>query len=562
VKGAIHREVATEVALDGMKQLRTLRRHHHPPDIPMVVDPDATVARWLRLPHPLRHRQALEVVALRQIQVSAEVRDDNWNMGKNMKTSVWCSCLLAVVLVLTWHPVYAQYPEDALRLGTPGYGVGGRALGMGNAYSGVASDYSALFWNPAGLAQMRYGEFSFGLSYLGVRDTSTFFGSQGSSKNNATNLNTLGLVFPVPTQRGSLVFAFGYSRENNFTGGVNFTGFNPNSSIIQSSAPNGGYYPDDLSGNIAYQLFLADIDTLRGTWISPITNRVNQSGVVAERGGLNNWSFGGAVDIAKDVSIGATLSYVTGSYQYERNYEESDPTNVHSVFPYDFKRLTLSEYIDDDIWGWSGKFGVMFRSSGALRFGLTAKTPTAFTVRESWTSLSRSYFDNGDVRPTKGPFDASGNSEYDVHTPWVFGGGVSLSLGILLLSGDADYTDWTQLEFAHANDEILAWNREMSKIFRDTWNARAGAELEIPSTPIRLRGGFIYNSSPYKDDPASFDQKFITGGLGILFGGSTMIDFAYARGWWETYRVNYDQSSKVNEQVTTNTFFGTLSYRF
>ena len=34
-------------------------------------------------------------------------------------------------------------------------GVGVRAMGMGGAYVGVADDFTAVYWNPAGLAQMR-----------------------------------------------------------------------------------------------------------------------------------------------------------------------------------------------------------------------------------------------------------------------------------------------------------------------------------------------------------------------------------------------------------------------
>lgn len=93
-------------------------------------------------------------------------------------------------------------------------------------------------------------------------------------------------------------------------------------------------------------------------------------------------------------------------------------------------------------------------------------------------------------------------------------------------------------------------------------NYRAGLEFEIPQTALRLRGGFIYQPSPYKDDPTTFDQKFITGGVGVLLGGFTMLDFAYARGWWDTFRLNYDQTSKVTEQITTNTFLATISLRF
>jgi hypothetical protein len=37
-------------------------------------------------------------------------------------------------------------------------GVGGRALGMGSAYTGLASDVTAGYWNPAGLARIMYPE--------------------------------------------------------------------------------------------------------------------------------------------------------------------------------------------------------------------------------------------------------------------------------------------------------------------------------------------------------------------------------------------------------------------
>lgn len=60
----------------------------------------------------------------------------------------------------------AQIPGDALRLATPGVGVGARALGIGNAYIGVSNDYSALYWNPAGLAQATHGEFQAGFFIL------------------------------------------------------------------------------------------------------------------------------------------------------------------------------------------------------------------------------------------------------------------------------------------------------------------------------------------------------------------------------------------------------------
>jgi len=54
-----------------------------------------------------------------------------------------------------------------------------------------------------------------------------------------------------------MVFAMGYEREAVFPAGLQFSGFNPNSSYIQTSAPDGQPYPSDLSNNLAYQLYLA-----------------------------------------------------------------------------------------------------------------------------------------------------------------------------------------------------------------------------------------------------------------------------------------------------------------
>lgn len=49
----------------------------------------------------------------------------------------------------------AKYGGEFLALG-----VGGRALGMGSAYSAVANDVTAGYWNPAGLARMNYPQIS------------------------------------------------------------------------------------------------------------------------------------------------------------------------------------------------------------------------------------------------------------------------------------------------------------------------------------------------------------------------------------------------------------------
>jgi Outer membrane protein transport protein (OMPP1/FadL/TodX) len=464
---------------------------------------------------------------------------------------------LLVLTCMIGYQTRAQFVDDALRFSTRGVSVGARALGMGAAYTGVSSDFSALFWNPAGLAQMQYGEFSFGLSNTNYLDGSTFLSSPQSMSSNGIKLNTLGFTYPVPVTRGALVLAFGYNRQSDFTTGVSFSAFNPSGSIIQFWAPNNKPYPEEIS--LAEDLKLAIADTNTGLFNSPINGRLTQLGKATEEGGLNNWSAGAALDVAKNTSVGITLSYVSGTYKYSRTYQEQDNNGEYTVFPFDFDRLQVDDDVTSDLSGVNAKFGFMYREPERFRLGVAITTPTSFRIKETFNTTTQSWFDNGD---TFGPFDSPGSNEYDVVTPWVFGAGASVIVGDLVLSGDIEYTDWTQMEFQNANQDLLDLNRNIKNDLRATGNLRGGAEYEIPNSGFRLRGGFIYNTSPYQNDPSSFNQKYITAGVGIPLGESAMLDVGYAHGWWETYRINYADGPRVNEDVKTNNVIATLSFRF
>lgn len=459
----------------------------------------------------------------------------------------------------------AQFPEDALRFATPGLGVGARAIGMGGAYTGIASDYSALFWNPAGLAQLEHGEFSLGISHLNFNDKSTYIGTTRSYDNNATQLNALGIVYPVPVRRGSLVLAFGFNRQSNFTTGVSFQAFNPTNSIIQTYNRDGAPVSGNPSG-VAWELYLADTTrNAQGQLVydSPIVNRITQIGKVLEGGGLNNWSAGGAVDIARNVAVGLTLSYVSGTYTYERTYQERDDRNLYTSpvngSPLQFDQFSQDDFIESDLTGFNAKIGLMYRVPDKFRFGIAVKTPTTLRIKESFGTTFKASFDNGDV---VSPEPSNNINEYDVVTPWVFSAGASIAVHDLLLSGDVEYTDWTQVKFENANPDVLALNKTIKDLFRATANLRGGAEYDLKSIGVRLRGGFIYNTSPFRGDPSSFDQKFVTAGIGVLLSEDTMLDLTYARGWWKTFRYNYTGSPQLFEDVVTNNFALTFSYRY
>lgn len=68
-------------------------------------------------------------------------------------------------------------------------GVGSSALAMGNAYTSVASDASALYWNPAGLSQIKQREFLGMFSFLTLDRQQMFF----SVANTFSDLFTVGI---------------------------------------------------------------------------------------------------------------------------------------------------------------------------------------------------------------------------------------------------------------------------------------------------------------------------------------------------------------------------------
>lgn len=457
---------------------------------------------------------------------------------------------------------YAQFPEDALRFSTPGVGVGARSLGLGMAYTGIANDFSATYWNPAGLGQIRMSEVSLGLSNVSYGNTGTLFGTSKSFTNSATSLNNFGLVYPFPTVRGSLVVAIGYNRQSDFTTGLSFKGFNPRSSIIQTWAPNGQPYPSDLSDNVAYQLYLANIDTVERRFVSLIDDSVMQSGKVLEGGGLNNVSLSGAVEAARNFFIGGTISFLTGTYSYTRNYYEDDIKNVYNRLPFDFESLSLLETIESDLSGFTMKMGILYRFNPQGRFGLAIKTPSWVTVREKFSLEASSTFDNRD----KYTFPLGGanprRNEYDVVTPFVFTCGFSYSIDDFMFAGEIEYTDWTQMEFRDAEARLLSYNTDIKEIYQPTANLKVGGEYEIRDVNLRLRSGFAYLPSPYKGDPFSFAQKYVTAGLGFVVENSIAIDLGYAYGFRDSFRYNYDSTSKTNEEIRTNNFIATVSYRF
>jgi long-subunit fatty acid transport protein len=435
-----------------------------------------------------------------------------------MKNIIKALLYIFVGIAIFWNTGSAQTEVDAYRLSYFGLGYGARSLGLGTAYSGVANDFSAVYWNPAGLGQIKQNEFSLGLSHMSFDNTSTLYGTKEAFSNSGTKLNTFGLVYPFPVTRGSLVFAIGYGRENDYVGALKFRGFNFMGSTIS--------YPDN----------------------------VDMEGKILRSGGINSWVVAGAVEAAKNLYLGLSINFLSGSYSYNRHYVETDTKNLYTLDQF------IQKYtIEEDIGGFTGRLGMLYEFNNHNgRVGINIKFPTYYTVRRNYAIDETEYYDTPDSILF---YQSNGTPEYDLTTPFVFNAGLSYTFGDLLLSGNIDFTDWTQMEFSNTTDaDLIDENTYIKEDFKATVNFRFGAEYAVPRTDLRLRAGFVYLPSPYTFDSSPNAQKYITGGLGWVIDNVLKFDFGYAYGFWNTNEIV--EYAMPDEKIHTNTVIGTVSYMF
>jgi len=423
-------------------------------------------------------------------------------------------------------------------------GVGARALGMGGAFTSVADDYSATYWNPAGLTLIRRMEFLSSFQNLQFQDKAAFSNYKYTSDESFTKMDAIGFAFPVPTYRGSLVFAFGYNRVQHFDEIFAFSWFNPT------------YDPDLLDYN----------DEMTENWES------------LEKGHLGQYTIAGAVDMSPNLSLGASFNLWRGKNDYQFTYEAKDDSNLWTL---DF--LGWDDVINSKLSATNFKLGAIYRLGRLMRFSGTIDLPYTLKIDENSISHNKEIWENEEFPGQKDIFEEKFDYkfEYKIQTPFKFGIGGSIYLPQLTLSGDIQYTDWSQMEYktdppflkvnpvvidsqeVYLDSTMAEINRDLRKMYRATTRIHVGAEFTVPFLYTQLRAGAFYIPSPFKDATTSNDQKYFTLGLGFLLDKQMKFDIAWIHGWWEkTTPVFTPDIRPLTEKFRTNQFQVTLAVRF
>src|SRR3954464_1186218 len=102
--------------------------------------------------------------------------------------------LYIILTCLCCGQLYAQIPEDALRMSWMTPSGTARQQAIGGAMGSLGGEISSSFVNPAGLGFYRTGDFVFTPAYAFLNNKSTYLDRTEKDKKNFFNFGTTGFV--------------------------------------------------------------------------------------------------------------------------------------------------------------------------------------------------------------------------------------------------------------------------------------------------------------------------------------------------------------------------------
>jgi hypothetical protein len=441
--------------------------------------------------------------------------------------------------------INAQTASEAIHLMEDEIGFGARSLALGGAYTALGNDASGMYWNPAGLAGISNGAIYFENNSLFYNNETTYGQER---KNNplrkSIGVNGLGIIYPVPTVRGSFVIGIGYNRIISYDGLMSFSGF--------SLRDNDLGFPITVDGVEKNYFF---------------SKNVQRSERVISSGGLEQLTFSFGMAISPVSSFGISISRLNGREDYEFSFSQQDLQNTYKEFPTDFNQYDLVQSLITKTKGWNVRAGLKTSINQWFQFGMAFSLPYTLNVKENHGTSEVLLFDNGDVSDVT----ETGRYDYEVIMPMIMDLGIAVTADNLALSTSIRYKNWGGTQFNLQNiekesDEYLLFeeeNKNIKYLYRSVIQFRAGAEYlwEFSDTfgmTFRAGGGLL----PSPEGNSKADQSFISVGLGIPIPQSMMLDMAFIIRNYEKKSSDSFTPSGTLEKVSTGRLLLNISYLF
>jgi opacity protein-like surface antigen len=360
-------------------------------------------------------------------------------------------------------------------------GVGARSLGMGNNFTACANDYSAVFWNPAGLAFTPSREIHVGLGVTSSTSTTGLGSVSTDYSKSSLYFSSAGLVRSIPTKQGGLTFAFGYSSPYSFEDLQRFRGNDVYLGADTQETVSGILYPGDMLHYDDYKLYVG--------------------GKLGLFTGAAGWQ------VAERLGFGLSVSFIYGT-----------STATKSILSHTGRGYLLDDGSDSrsetHYTGFDVRIGGMYKITDHFSSGIRIEIPQ--TIR-----YSNKITDNFGSEKHYGSLKSSLSGA----------AGLAYTFPFSTISAD--------VQFRSPNPEIDDGDLSHWKA-----GAGAGIEIPIPKTNALLRGGYSWKQSdlfPYAEYSrngtlidnnnyidGSDDIHMFTAGATFMISDAILLELAYS----------------------------------
>ena len=375
--------------------------------------------------------------------------------------------------------------------------VGPKSLGMGGAYVGLANDYTAIFWNPAGLNLIKGAQI--GVFFTSVVPTGTYkFASYGIDATTESNM------YPCPGIMGYLPLFSG----EKFTAGLGAyvhaglgAEWNGQDLVAFSGPASMGGAQNAFAGK-SFE------------WLSKI--------------GVFNISPGFAYQIHEKVSIGAAVNIFYGMMDMKRPVDalnNFDPMNPQAAKDH----LMDNQYEETGSgFGFGFSIGLLVKPADMLSIGLSLKTKNTVAFE-------------GTAKNTAFQAYNAYESDYsrDLAWPMWIGAGIALKpVDKLVFTADVQFSQWSDTEekiITEYKNNVWAGamsdeDRTMVLNWEDKTQIRFGAQYQLGEA-LALRAGYYLDPAPAPDETVniifpSIDYNAVTVGASYCLG-QVMLDFGF-----------------------------------
>ena len=485
-----------------------------------------------------------------------------------------------------------QNITDALRYSTESLNGTARFNSLSGSFGALGGDVSSIVVNPAGSSVFLKSAGTATVSVVDKKNEATYFNTSTNTSDTNFKFNQLGFVFVFrnPDQESSFnKFTMGLNYiatqnydENLFIKGTGNTsigeyflaqaqGIPLNLLQLQSGESISSLYSylGETVGTgaqnafLGYQGFIIDPidpgDPSNTQYYSNIAaGNFNQEYSYYTSGYSGKYTFNVATQLNNNISFGLNLNsnnidYKQTTFLYETNTNQGSLVNNVGF------ENNLAVYG----WGFSAQLGAIATVTNGLRIGLTYDTPIWYDIYEETIQyLETQRNQNGiTINEFIDPRIVNIFQKYELRTPWKVTGSAAYVFGKKgLLSFDYVYKDYSSIKFGPSNDPLfVSENNKIKSELKGASMYRIGGEYRIDL--LSIRGGYVFEESPYKNTTTLGDLSGFSFGLGYFLGSYNIV-LSYSRTQQDREQQLYDVGltdvSSIN--ATRNNYVLTIAY--